>query len=163
VSRPPDEFGRSAGDHASACHRWVPSSTRRRRDDATSGPHLSAARELGLAVLRPPEAIHVTVPRRSHPPATPGVVFHYSGLGPDEVARTSTDVLRTVVDCAVGLPFAEALPIADSALRQGLVGREDLLAAAGKRRGPVGPGCGAWPSTPTTTPRTPSSRRCAPQ
>lgn len=41
-----------------------------------------------------------------------------------------TTPLRTVVDCAARLPFAEALAIADSALRSGLVSRDELHSAA---------------------------------
>jgi very-short-patch-repair endonuclease len=41
-----------------------------------------------------------------------------------------TTPVRTVVDCAARLPFPEALAIADSALRSGLVDREVLHATA---------------------------------
>lgn len=48
-----------------------------------------------------------------------------------------TSPTRTVVDCAITLPFDEALAVADSALRSGNVTRADLLgaAAAVKRAG----------------------------
>ena len=98
--------------------------------------HLSAAREMGLAVLRTPDPIHVTVPRGSHRSSPAGVRLHHAPLRPDEIRRTATAPLRTVVDCAVALPFAEALAVADSALRQGLLGRQDLLEAVAERRGP---------------------------
>lgn len=43
----------------------------------------------------------------------------------------ATSRVRTVLDCAVELPFDEALAVADSALRGGDVTREQLEAAAG--------------------------------
>jgi very-short-patch-repair endonuclease len=98
--------------------------------------HLSAARELGLTLLRPPDEVHVTVPRGSRRATPPGVVLHHMPLGPDDITRTSTSVLRTVTDCAISLPLAESLTVADSALRGGLLGHEDLLEAAAERRGP---------------------------
>jgi very-short-patch-repair endonuclease len=41
-----------------------------------------------------------------------------------------------VLDCAASLPFADALAVADSALRDGLVRSEALLSVARFRRGP---------------------------
>ena len=41
-----------------------------------------------------------------------------------------TTRVQTVVDCARSLPFDEALTVADSALREGVVRRQDLLASA---------------------------------
>jgi very-short-patch-repair endonuclease len=101
--------------------------------------HLSAAVELGLAVLHRPDAVHVTVPRAAHRTAVPGVVLHRADLASEDRTRRSTTWLRTVLDCAATLPFAEALAVADSALREGLVRREDLLDAAQERRGPGAP------------------------
>ncbi|MGI8523535.1 MAG: DUF559 domain-containing protein [Nocardioides sp.] len=46
-----------------------------------------------------------------------------------------TTPLRTVVDCAKRLPFAEALAVADSALRSGTLTRAELVRAAGLVRG----------------------------
>ena len=98
--------------------------------------HLSAAVELGLAVLCPPDAIHVTVPRAAHRRPPPGVVLHRSDLLPQDRNRRSTTVWRTVLDCADTLRLAEALAVADSALREGLVGPTDLAAAAQEWRRP---------------------------
>lgn len=54
----------------------------------------------------------------------------------DEERRTAvTSPLRTVLDCARTLPFAEALAVADSALQSGSVGFEELTLAAGRLRG----------------------------
>ncbi len=47
-----------------------------------------------------------------------------------------TTPIQTVLDCLRSLPLAEGLAVADSALHQRLVDHDDLLAAAGKRRGP---------------------------
>ncbi len=47
-------------------------------------------------------------------------------VGLDDHAAGITSPLRTVVDCARLLPFDEALAIADSALRSGLVTRDEL-------------------------------------
>ena len=98
--------------------------------------HLSAAVELGLPVLCLPDAVHVTVPRAAHRRPPPGVVLHRSDLLPADRTRRSTTVWRTVLDCAATLPFAEALAVADSALRQGLFGREDLTHEAEDWRRP---------------------------
>jgi very-short-patch-repair endonuclease len=62
-------------------------------------------------------------------------VLHRADLLPDEHDRRCTRVLRTVLDCAATLPFAEALTVADSALREGLVRAEHLQDAAAERRG----------------------------
>lgn len=97
--------------------------------------HLSAAVELGLGVLRRPEVVHVTVPRSAHRDPPPGVVLHRSDLLPGERTRRSTTVLRTVLDCAATLPFDEALAVADSALNQGRIRPETLVAAAREYRG----------------------------
>ncbi len=97
--------------------------------------HLSAAVELGLAVLRRPEVVHITVPRGAHRAVPTGAVLHRVDLADDDHDRRSTGPLRTVLDCATTLPFPEALAVADSALRAGLVRPEELHAAAGQFRG----------------------------
>jgi very-short-patch-repair endonuclease len=106
---------------------------------ATAGgvlSHLSAAAYLGLAVLVRPDAVHVTVPRATHRVPVTGVAVHRSDLEVADASRIATRPLRTVLDCAATLPFAEALAVADSALREGFVRREDLIYAAELRRGP---------------------------
>jgi hypothetical protein len=59
----------------------------------------------------------------------------YADLRDDEVRDGVTSPLRTVVDCARRLPFDEALAVADSALRSGMVSAEELLLAADALRG----------------------------
>ena len=92
--------------------------------------HASAAQEHGLGLLMPPDAIHVTVPRGTSSRRRSGVVLHSVDVPAQDRTRTATTVLRTVLDCATTLPFAEALAVADSALREGLLGKDDLIAAA---------------------------------
>lgn len=98
--------------------------------------HLSAAVHLGLAVLTRPDAVHVTVPRAAHRRPVPGVVVHRSDLPAGDADRIRTAALRTVLDCAAALPFPDALAVADSALRDGLVRPEVLLSTAQARQGP---------------------------
>jgi hypothetical protein len=54
------------------------------------------------------------------------VSIHWANVADDPVVDGVTTPLRTVVDCARVLPFDEAIAIADSALRSGLVTRADL-------------------------------------
>lgn len=91
--------------------------------------HQSAALLLGLAVAVEPDRAHVTVPRHRHFVCVRAHV-HWANLEPDEVADGVTTPVRTVIDCARTLPFAEALVIADSALAQGKVSRMELRSAA---------------------------------
>lgn len=100
--------------------------------------HPSAALALGWSVLRPPRQPHVTVPsnRRVSPEQRRGVVLHWSRLGPDDVDGMVTRADRTLVDCLRVLPYAEALAIADSALRDGF-SKARLLAIARAARGPA--------------------------
>jgi very-short-patch-repair endonuclease len=92
--------------------------------------HLSAAVDLGLPVLVRPSQVDVTVARTGTRRKEPGVVLHHVALPPDDLRSRTTSPWRTVLDCAATLPFREALAVADSALRLGLVGTEDLLALA---------------------------------
>ncbi len=91
--------------------------------------HLSAAGHLGLDVWTAPAVAHVTVPPSRRARRRPGVRLHWRDLDPDDVRGDVTRPLRTVLDCAGSEPFPEALAIADSALRSGMVEREQLLAA----------------------------------
>ena len=58
-----------------------------------------------------------------------------AALEPHEVERGVTSPLRTVVDCARHLPLDEALSVADSALRSGLLRSTDLTLAAARIQG----------------------------
>jgi very-short-patch-repair endonuclease len=96
--------------------------------------HLSAARAWGWKVKRLPATPVVTVPRNRKVDASrrDGVDLRWAHLPSAEVDDHRTSRLRTVVDCARSLPFDEALCVADSALREGRVTREDLVAAAAR-------------------------------
>lgn len=94
--------------------------------------HLSAASRLGLAVREPPPQPTITVPhgRRLTPSRRLGAQLFCANLTDAEVVDGVTTPLRTVLDCAARLPFAEALVVADSALARRLVTPPELLSAA---------------------------------
>jgi very-short-patch-repair endonuclease len=75
-----------------------------------------------------PEEPEIAVPRgrRIREDRRVGVRVVWMNLAADDRADGVTTPVRTVIDCARRLPFDEALPIADSALRSGLVTREEL-------------------------------------
>jgi very-short-patch-repair endonuclease len=100
--------------------------------------HLSAALHHGWKVKTVPTQTWVTIPRKRGALAcdTDEVHVHRSDVALDESRDRVTTPLRTVLDCARTLPFDEALTVADSALRSGKVGREELRAAAAKAAGP---------------------------
>lgn len=92
--------------------------------------HETAAQLLGLALLEPPSARRLTVPRNRSRLVVPGweVVRRDVPLR-DRVLREGlpcTGPARTVSDLARTLPTPEALVVADSALRGRLVRERDL-------------------------------------
>ncbi|MBK8436743.1 MAG: hypothetical protein IPL37_09565 [Austwickia sp.] len=92
---------------------------------------LTAALAHGWGVARRPDSPQFAVPKGARRP--PGAIRRRLT---DEERRTAvTSPLRTVLDCARTLPFAEALAVADSALQSGSVGFEELTLAAGRLRG----------------------------
>jgi very-short-patch-repair endonuclease len=94
--------------------------------------HQSAAEWHRWDLKADPERPVVTVPRGRKIPAHLRERYdvRWGTLGQDRVVGIVTTPVATVVDCARSLPFDEALVVADSALRSGLVTREALLAAA---------------------------------
>lgn len=88
----------------------------------------SAAAHHAWPMKAQPEVPEVIVPhnRKVAPSRRTGVRVLWINLAEDQVAAGVTTPFRTVIDCARLLPFDEALAIADSALRSGLVTREDL-------------------------------------
>lgn len=79
------------------------------------------------------EQPHVTVrAKRSLPAgASDGVVVHWRDLDADDVAdQWVTTPVRTLVDCCLDLPFADALSVADSARRAGVRPSEVLARSA---------------------------------
>lgn len=106
--------------------------------------HLSAAKLHGWKLARDPDRVHVTVPRgrrltRAGRPlptvAHRSLTAHYATLTWAEKTAGITTPIRTVLDCATSLPFAEALAVADSALRAGDVTSRGLVDAADRLRG----------------------------
>jgi very-short-patch-repair endonuclease len=97
--------------------------------------HLSAADLWGLQIAHRRQRPEVTVRRGRVKVLTTEAIIHWADLRPDEVADGVTTPVRTVLDCARTLPFREALCVADSALRLGLVGSSELTASAEGLRG----------------------------
>ncbi|KGN34423.1 hypothetical protein N802_12895 [Knoellia sinensis KCTC 19936] len=89
---------------------------------------LSAAAHWGWARKWTPKVPQIAVPRGRKIQPSPDVEIRWRTI-PDEdtVDGWVTSRARTLVDCAVLLPFDEALAVADSALRVGL-GKKDRLA-----------------------------------
>lgn len=93
--------------------------------------HTSAARLWLVDPVVREQRVSVTVPPTASRRSAPGVRLHWSTLQPDDVVDGRvTAPLRTTLDCARSLPFAEGLAVADGFLRRGLVTRGDLVAAA---------------------------------
>ena len=92
----------------------------------------SAAAVHGLAMKSQPERPEVTVPRtrKVAPARREGVDVSWRDIPPGDVRNGVLRVGPTVIDCARTLPFDEALAIADSALRAGLVSRTTLIRLA---------------------------------
>ena len=100
---------------------------------AGAASHTTAANHWGWKVKTAPDRPHVTVRRKRHldPVHRDSVVVHWRDLDADDIAEGwVTTRVRTVIDCALDLPFDEALAVADSALRSGLRRREVLDRAA---------------------------------
>ena len=96
--------------------------------------HLSAALHHGWKVKHVPDRPTITVPRNKPRPAV-DADLRWGTVRPDERSHGFTRPIRTVIDCARTCPYDEALSVADSALRSGVVTREELLrAAAGSPR-----------------------------
>ncbi|SDP05922.1 Transcriptional regulator, AbiEi antitoxin, Type IV TA system [Pedococcus dokdonensis] len=76
--------------------------------------HLSAAVAHGWAVKWPPDQPWLTVPRnrKMDARARAGLQVAYRNLSPRERRRGVTGHVRTVLDCALKLPFDEALCLA---------------------------------------------------
>jgi very-short-patch-repair endonuclease len=88
----------------------------------------SAAAHHGWALKEQPPVPELLVRRgrKLSPDQREGVSVRWANVADDQVVDGVTTPLRTVIDCARSLPFDEALAIADSALRSGLLTRADL-------------------------------------
>ena len=92
---------------------------------------LSAAQEFGWKLKHEPVRPCITLPRSARKPAG-AYELHWADLSEREVRRNVTSRTRTVIDCARAYEFDVALSVADSALREGIVDRDDLLVAAAR-------------------------------
>ncbi|EWT07235.1 hypothetical protein N864_09240 [Intrasporangium chromatireducens Q5-1] len=93
----------------------------------------SAAAFHGWRLKTQPSRPEIAVPRgrKVAPAERERCLISWRALTPSDLAAPHvTNPVRTVIDCATRLPFDEALAIADSALRNGNVTRDQLLAAA---------------------------------
>ncbi len=93
--------------------------------------HLSAAQEFGWKLKHDPVRPCITLPRSARKPAG-SYELHWADLSDRERRRNVTSRTRTVIDCARAYDFDVALSVADSALREGIVDRDDLLVAAAR-------------------------------
>jgi len=98
--------------------------------------HRSAALAHGWGVATRPQRPELVVPRGRRVSSSDqrGSDVHWRDLSAREVRLGVTSPLRTVLDCCRDLPFEEALPVADSALRARAVTAEELTAAAERCR-----------------------------
>lgn len=103
--------------------------------------HVSAAIVHGLPFCHsevPP--FHVTRPDATKSRRGAAVRLHKAALDPAEVVDLGglavTSAERTVVDCALSMPFDHAVVLADAALRRGLVTRQSLQDQLRLRRVP---------------------------
>lgn len=94
--------------------------------------HESAALRHGLWLKERPSWPTITVPRgRNLSGKRRGrVTVYFADLPKGDVEDGVTTPLRTVLDCAARLPFAEALVVADAALHAHLVDPDELVARA---------------------------------
>jgi hypothetical protein len=95
--------------------------------------HLSAAQTWGWAIKFPPSLPVVTVPRGRKVARSrrEEVDLRWQDMPKSAVhSGAVTSRAQTVIDCARTLPLDEALSVADSALREGRVNREELRIAA---------------------------------
>ena len=91
--------------------------------------HLTAAQHWGWKVKDPPVRPCITVARGSRTP-TGDLELHWQDLAPKDIAGHVTRRVPTVIACARAYDGATALCVADSALREGQVTRQQLLTAA---------------------------------
>ena len=83
--------------------------------------------------------------------------LHWADLSDRELRRNVTSRTRTVIDCARAYDYDVALSVADSALREGIVDRDDLLLAAA--RSPRTRSGRGWRSSATESMRRPTTAR----
>lgn len=98
--------------------------------------HDSAAVLWGMELVHQP-SLRVTVPRNRSRASYDGVDVRRAEVGGTDVRHGMrvTTPLRTVVDCARVLDLADAVVIADSALRKGLITIDELRSASARGKG----------------------------
>jgi very-short-patch-repair endonuclease len=98
--------------------------------------HASAAQLMGVGLVHAPDRVDLTVLRGSHPRPHSQARIHWARrLDESEVENGLTVPVRTALDCATSLPFADALAVADGLLSMSYLREKDLLAAAYASRG----------------------------
>lgn len=95
--------------------------------------HASAAQVHGWEIAFTSPLPSITVPRKRTVADRRGAYVYWADLG--EESGLVTSPMRTVIDCARRLSFAQGLAIADSALRHGDVDGEHLIEVARHVRG----------------------------
>jgi hypothetical protein len=94
--------------------------------------HATAAVLWGMELATTPDRLSITVDRNRSRVVRAGARVHRQDLSADDRVHRDglwlTTPLRTVLDLCRELPLAEAVVVADSALRRGLVTVEDLVA-----------------------------------
>ncbi|MFX0537532.1 DUF559 domain-containing protein [Ornithinimicrobium sp. Y1847] len=98
----------------------------------------SAANHYDLKVWTAPEKPEVIVPRNRKVPRShqQHAITTWRDLPRDTIKNGVTTPFRTVLDCALDLPFTESLAVADSALRDRFISNDQLTRAVGQLRGP---------------------------
>lgn len=102
--------------------------------------HASAALAWGWALKEVPDRPHVTLPvkRKVSVAARAGIHVHRGDLHDDQIRDGRTSPAFTLERCLRTMPFADALAVADSALREGYQ-PDSLKAVARDARGPGAP------------------------
>jgi very-short-patch-repair endonuclease len=105
--------------------------------------HRSAALHWGWELKTVPTKPEVTVRRKRRLTAKQRsqASVHWADLEAREMSGSVTSPRRTLVDCLRGLPFDEALAVADSALRHGSLDTAKLVEVAGSVRGAGAAAC----------------------
>ena len=92
--------------------------------------HRSAALHHDLPVLHAPETTEAIISRSRSIQVPDDLDLRFRALSGSDHDRIATSPMRTVVDCARDLPLPEALAVADSALRAGVITPEELTRAS---------------------------------
>ena len=106
--------------------------------------HTSAAILWGMELAASPSGLTVTVQRNRSRVAAAGARVHRQDLSVDDRVHCDglwlTTPLRTIIDLCRVLPLPEAVAVADSAMRRGLVTVDDLVRALRELPAAVGRG-----------------------